>query len=73
MASSGRFGARRNLLFKGNVVFGEESLLVEAEVTSDGTNKTAIENAAGEVGPVFVFEGFEEARSNAGGESDFFE
>src|SRR5215471_3204596 len=65
--------ARRNLLAISNVVFGEESLFVEAEVTSDGTNEAAVENATGELRPLFVFEGFEEVRSDAGGSRDFFE
>ena len=42
------------------VILSEESLFIETEVTGDGANETAIEDAAGELSPVFVFEGFEE-------------
>jgi len=55
------------------VILSEESLFIETEVTGDGANETAIEDAAGELSPVFVFEGFEEPGSDAGGLRDFFQ
>lgn len=51
----------------GEVIFGEEGFFVEAEITRDGTDKTAVEDAAGESFPIFVFEGVEEARANTSG------
>jgi hypothetical protein len=55
------------------VILSEESLFIETEVTGDGANETAIEDAAGELSPVFVFEGFEEPGSDAGALGDFLQ
>ena len=55
------------------VILSEESLFIETEVTGDGANETTIEDAAGELSPVFVFEGFEEPGSDAGALRDFFQ
>ena len=49
----------------GKIVLGEKGLLVEAEIAGDGANEASIENAAGQLVPVFIFEGFQEARANA--------
>ena len=55
----------------GKVVFGEEIFFVEAEVAGDGADEAAVENAAGELVPIFVFESFEKAQADASGDNDF--
>jgi hypothetical protein len=49
-------------------VFGDEAIFIQAEVARDGANKSAIEDPAGQLLPLFVFECFEEARRNACGD-----
>lgn len=54
----------------GEIVFAEERFFIEAEIAGDGADKAAIEDTAGEFAPIFVFESFEEARTNTRGGSD---
>src|ERR1700722_15163171 len=49
------------------VIFGEQIFFIEAQKTRDGAYKSAVENAAGKFVPLFVFEGFQEARTDARG------
>lgn len=49
------------------IVFGEERFLVEAEITGDRSDKAAIENTAREFVPVLVFQGLQEAGTDARG------
>jgi len=65
-------GEGSNLSAVRQIVFAEKSLFIEAEVARDGTNKAAIEHAAREFAPIFVFQGFQEARANARGRSNLF-
>src|SRR5580700_10548002 len=55
------------------VIFGEQVFFIEAQKTRDGAYKSAVENAAGEFVPLFVFEGFQEARTDARGRSHFLQ
>src|SRR5580700_11746117 len=55
------------------VIFGEQIFFIEAQKTRDGAYKSAVENAAGEFVPLFVFEGFQEARTDARGRSHFLQ
>src|SRR5580704_10798176 len=55
------------------VIFGEQIFFIEAQKTRDGADKSAVENAAREFIPLFVFEGFKEARTNARGRSHFLQ
>jgi hypothetical protein len=53
------------VLAVGEVVFGEEMLLAEAEIARDDANEAAIEDAAGKFFPVFVFESLQEPHRHA--------
>src|SRR5580700_4474081 len=55
------------------VIFGEQIFFIEAQKTRDGAYKSAVENAAGEFVPLFVFKSFEEARTDARGGSHFLQ
>ena len=55
----------------GEVIFGEEIFFVEAEVAGDGADEAAVENAARQLVPIFIFEGFEKAQADAGSDNDF--
>src|ERR1700676_1460602 len=55
------------------VILGKQIFFVEAQKTRDGAHKSAVENAAGEFLPLFVFEGFKKARTDARGRSDFLQ
>src|ERR1700675_528737 len=55
------------------VVFGEQIFFIEAQKSRDGAYKSAVENAAGGFVPLFVFEGFQEARTDARGRSHFLQ
>ena len=49
-------------------VFGDQAIFVEAQIPCDRANKSAIEDSARQLFPLFAFEGFEEARRNACGD-----
>jgi hypothetical protein len=55
------------------IVLGQKRLFVEAEITGDRADKSAIENAARKFLPFFIFQGFKEAGSNARCRSNFFQ
>src|SRR6266446_3027341 len=57
---------RRKLRFGGlftmrQVVFSEQVFLVKAQVLGDGAHEAAIENAARELVPVFIFQGLQKS------------
>ena len=43
------------------------------KITRDGAHKSVVEYAAGEFLPLFVFEGFQEARADARGRGEFLQ
>src|SRR5215472_12493791 len=54
------------------IVLGQKGLLVEAEIAGNGANKAPIENPAGQLVPVFIFKGFQEAWPDARRQGYFF-
>jgi len=75
-------GWRRNAIFRGGrrlgdlvaarqIVLGKQMLFIEAEVAGNGAHEAAIEDAAGELVPIFVFERFQKAQADARGHNDF--
>ncbi len=53
------------------IVLGEESFFVETEITGNGADEAAIEDTAGKLVPVFIFERFEKAGANARRQGNF--
>src|ERR1700689_388401 len=64
---------RRISFAGGQHVFGDEELFVEPQEASDGAHKTTIKYATGQMIPLLIFEGFEEAVPNARGSAYFVE
>lgn len=54
-------------------VFGHQIVFIESQIARDRADEAAIENTAGQLLPLFVFECFEEARRNACGDGNFFQ
>ena len=52
-------------------IFGHQRFFIQAEITRDGAQETAVEDAAGQILPALAFQRFEETGSDAGGLGDF--
>ncbi len=55
----------------GHVIFAEERFFIETEVARDGANKPVAKDAARELRPVFVFEGFDKTGADASSFGEF--
>jgi len=55
------------------VIFGEQAFFTEAQIASDGANEAAAEDAARQFRPIFIFQGLEKTRTDAGRLRDFIE
>ena len=66
-----RSGCGHGLIAAGQVEFGEQILFVQAQVSGDGADESAAENAAGKLVPLFIFDGLEKLRADAGAASHF--
>ena len=53
------------------VIFSEQILFVQAEIASDSAHKSAIEDAAWKLIPVFIFQGVQKTQTDARGNHDF--
>src|SRR5437899_3981771 len=63
-----RFSRRGRQFFgAGQVVLAEQGFFIEAHITRDGAHKAVAKDAAGELVPIFIFEGPDEAGADAGG------
>src|SRR5713226_3497701 len=66
------FGRSRGCLSgAGQIVFAEECFFIEAQITRDGAHKTVAEDAAGQLGPIFIFEGLHKTGADARGLGEF--
>jgi len=68
-----RFGCGDCTLATRQVIFGEQAFFAEAQVASDGANEAAAEDAAWQFRPIFIFQGVEKTRADAGRLRDFIE
>lgn len=66
-------GRRGSLLDASEIVFGEQGLFVEAEITRDRADESMAEDAPGQLVPILIFERGEIAAGDARGLADFFE
>src|SRR6476646_1853101 len=64
--------SRMVLLAVRQVIFGKQVFFVKTQIAGNGAHKSAIENAPGKFVPLFVFQGFEIARTDSRGRGDFF-
>src|SRR5262249_8494789 len=55
----------RNIAARG-VVVGQKGFFIKPKVTSDRANKSATKNPAGQLGPIFILQRFQEALADAG-------
>ena len=55
----------------GRVILAEERFFIEAQIARDGAHETVPENAAGQLAPIFILEGFDESRADARGLGEF--
>src|SRR5208283_3750904 len=69
----GVFRGRRDLRGMRQVVFAQQRLLVQAEIPRDGAHETSIEDAAGKLFPVFIFQRFQKTGTNTSRRSDFLQ
>ncbi len=53
------------------IIFRQKFFLVEAQETSDGAYKAAIEDAARELVPILILQSFQETQANTGGYNYF--
>ena len=53
------------------IIFRQKFFLVEAQETSDGAYKAAIEDTARELVPIFILQSFQETQANTGGYNYF--
>ena len=51
----------------GHVIFAEQRLFIQPEITGNGADKAATENSTGKFAPVFVFQSFEKSLRNSCG------
>src|SRR5258708_3813105 len=66
------FGRMRGQMFgAGEIVLAEESFFIEAQVARDGTHEPVAEDAAGQLGPIFIFQGLDETGADARGLGEF--
>ena len=56
-----------------HIVLAQKCFLIQAEIVGDGTDKSAVEDTAGKLVPVFVFEGLQKTRSDARCLGDFLQ
>src|SRR5258708_2960759 len=66
------FGRMRGQMFgAGEIVLAEESFFIEAQVGGDGTHEPVAEDGAGQLGPIFIFQGLDETGADARGLGEF--
>ena len=66
-------GTRLFLSLRGKIIFRNQTIFVEPEILGNRADETAIEDPAGKLVPLVVFQGFEEFALNASGGGDLFE
>src|SRR5207245_10149764 len=49
----------------GRVILAQERFFIEAQVTRNGAHKAVAKDAAGQLGPIFIFEGLDKTGADA--------
>src|SRR5216684_235392 len=60
-------GSRGQMFRAGQVVFTEECFFIEAQIAHDGAHEAVAEDAPGQLGPIFIFQGFDKTCADARG------
>src|SRR5216684_2387766 len=60
-------GSRGQMFRAGQVVFTEECFFIEAQIAHDGAHEAVAEDAPRQLGPIFIFQGFDKTGADARG------
>src|SRR6266481_1951619 len=55
----------------GHVVLAEQGLFIQAQVARDGAHEPMAKNSAGQLRPIFIFQGFDKTRADTRGLGQF--
>src|SRR5712691_3284525 len=66
------FGRMRGQMFRaGQIVIAQERFFIEAQITRDGAHEPVAEDAAGQLGPIFILECLHKTGADARGLGEF--